>query len=99
MCVIANASSFCIAWTSQFEMSNVSENFEEETTIDPVAVIRLVRQLLPEEQTAHESTDSQEKLNSADGGHSDQQERQESAGCKLWDLATLEDAALAMVVS
>lgn len=78
-----------------FRMSLYVEN---EATIDPVAVIRLVRQLLPgpgESMNTSHTSDYQ----SCASGEQTIEESQEHAGCLLWDLATLEEAALIMAVS
>ena len=76
----------------------MSLHVESEATIDPVAVIRLVRQLLPgpgESLITSHTSDHQ----SCASGKQNTEGIQENAGCLLWDLATLEEAALIMAVS
>ncbi len=69
---------------------------ESERTIDAVAVIRFVRQLLPDENV-HISDDLNSELD-AYGEQTGHERKQENAGCVLWDLSTIREAASIMAV-
>lgn len=76
----------------------MSLDVQSEATIDPVAVIRLVRQLLPGPGESLDRSHSSEYQSCASGEQTTGGS-QEDAGCLLWDLSTLEEAAVIMMVS
>jgi hypothetical protein len=82
---------------SRLSQSIMSVNLESEATIDPVAVIRLVRQLLTGEDVS--TSDNLHNQNDTNGRESDRERSQEDAGCMLWDLSTIREAASIMSVS
>jgi hypothetical protein len=74
----------------------------EETLVDPAAVIHLIGKLLPFRAAGADGVDNDQ---TAWGGHPKDNEeeertknRQEEAGCVLWDLAAMEESATIMAV-
>lgn len=69
----------------------------EDTLIDPVSIIKLIAELLPGPIPPEAETGTNDQSPGNDSATAGS--REEEAGCMLWDLAAMENAATVMAVS